>query len=142
MRVVVIVSAVMLTAAAALVIWRVEIGPSVLDRVVALDVLVSTFLAAFALYAAWAGRTDLVSILVVLALVGFVGSVSVARFVAAESDEERRIIATPPSSRSVRTTIRTSLRAMVRDARPGPGTSGQAGPRGRTDGGSSPGVGR
>lgn len=138
MRAVVIISAVMLAVAAALVIWRVEIGPSVLDRVVALDVLVSTLLAAFALYAAWAGRADLVSILVVLALVGFVGSVSVARFVAAESDEERRILPPPSSpSRSGRTTIRTSLRATVRESRPG----GQAPPRGRSGDGRQPGVG-
>ena len=49
-------------------------------------------LSAFVLYAAWTGRTDFLAVMVVLALVGFVGAVTVARFVAAESEEEARIL--------------------------------------------------
>lgn len=92
MRAVVVISALMLAAAAVLVVRRVEIGPSILDRVVALDVLVSTILAALALFAMWTGRLDLVPVMVVLSLMGFVGAVSVARFASVESEEERRII--------------------------------------------------
>lgn len=92
MRVVVLVSAAMLLVGVVLVVRRVELGPSVLDRVVALDVLVSTLLAGFALYAAWTDRTDLLPIMVVLSLVGFVGAVTVARFVAVESEDEGRIL--------------------------------------------------
>ncbi len=85
-------SAVMLAAAAVLVLRRVEAGPSVLDRVVGMDVLVSTILAAAVLYAAWTGRTDFIPVMVVLSLVGFVGAVTLARFVAAESEDEARIL--------------------------------------------------
>jgi multicomponent Na+:H+ antiporter subunit F len=114
--------AVMLTAAIVLVLRRVEIGPSVLDRVVALDVVVSTFLAGIAVYAAWTDRRDLVAVMIVLSLVGFVGAVSVARFVAAESDEERRILSAEEISvvqpRSARRPRRT------RSASPGPSGRG------------------
>ncbi|HWS57393.1 MAG TPA: monovalent cation/H+ antiporter complex subunit F [Actinotalea sp.] len=92
MRVVILISAAMLVAAIVLVVRRAEAGPSILDRVVALDVTVSTMLAAFALYAAWFDRRDLLPVMVVLSLVGFVGSVSVARFASAESEDERRIL--------------------------------------------------
>ena len=92
MKVVILISAAMLVAAIVLVVRRAEAGPSILDRVVALDVTVSTLLAAFALYAAWFDRRDLLPVMVVLSLVGFVGSVSVARFASAESEDERRIL--------------------------------------------------
>ena len=92
MTVVILVSGFMLVLAAALVLRRVEAGPSVLDRVVGMDVLVSTMLAAFVLYTAWTGRTDFLAVMVVLSLVGFVGAVTVARFVAAESEDEARIL--------------------------------------------------
>jgi multicomponent Na+:H+ antiporter subunit F len=91
-RVVIVISSVMLVAAAVLTLRRVEAGPSVLDRVVGMDVLVSTILAAFVLYAAWTGRTDFIAVMVVLSLVGFVGAVTLARFVAAESEDEARIL--------------------------------------------------
>lgn len=112
MRTVIVVCAVLLAIGAALVVRRLELGPSILDRVVALDLFVSTMLAGLALYAAWNDRLDLVAVMVVLSLVGFVGAVSVARFVAAESEEERRIL-TPeelrrPSRRSAAAAARSS----------------------------------
>lgn len=92
MRTVIVVCAGVLVLAVALVLRRVEAGPTVLDRVIALDVLVSTLLAGFVLYSAWTGRTDFLGVMVVFALVGFVGAVTLARFVAAESEEEARIL--------------------------------------------------
>ena len=92
MRTAIIVCAVMLAVAVVLVLRRVEVGPTVLDRVVGLDVLVSTMLAGFVLYSAWTGRHDVLGLMVVLSLVGFVGAVTIARFVAAESEEEARIL--------------------------------------------------
>ncbi|PWD52481.1 pH regulation protein F [Serinibacter arcticus] len=71
---------------------RAERGPSMLDRVVAVDVVVATVLGSVALVSAWTLRSDLVPVLVVLALVGFIGSVTVARFAAADRDEEKRIL--------------------------------------------------
>ncbi|WP_102509915.1 monovalent cation/H+ antiporter complex subunit F [Sanguibacter massiliensis] len=89
--VVVAVSAAMLLVGAALAVVRIERGPSMLDRTIALDVLTATLVAVIALEAAWNKRTDTLPILVVLAMVGFVGSVTIARFAATESDDDRRI---------------------------------------------------
>ena len=89
--VVVVVCAVLLTAGALLAIARAERGPSMLDRTVALDVVVTTMVAAIALYAAYYRRADVVPLLVVLSLVGFVGSVTIARFAAVEPEGEGRV---------------------------------------------------
>ena len=82
----------MLAVAAVLIIVRIERGPSMLDRTVALDMLVGVVMAVIAIWSAATGRSDLVNVLVVLALVGFVGSVTLARFVAVEPEDERRIL--------------------------------------------------
>ncbi|WP_127129979.1 monovalent cation/H+ antiporter complex subunit F [Georgenia sp. SYP-B2076] len=71
---------------------RMERGPSMLDRIVALDVITAVVLGAVTLVSAGSRRTDLVPVLVVLATVGFVGSVAMARFVAVERAEESRIL--------------------------------------------------
>jgi|SRR5690625_1096681 len=81
---VLIVCGVLLTGAALIVLLRLERGPSTLDRIVAMDGLVAVIIAMLTIISAWRGRTDLVVILVVLASVGFVGSVTIARFAAAE----------------------------------------------------------
>lgn len=71
---------------------RVERGPSMLDRVVALDITTSVVVGAVAVVSAAHDRTDLVAVLVVLTIVGFLGSVTVARFFAVESAQEARIL--------------------------------------------------
>jgi multicomponent Na+:H+ antiporter subunit F len=63
-----------------LLIIRVVAGPTMLDRVVALDVLVAVVICGLAIEAAVNRHTTTLPILVVLSLLGFVGSVSVARF--------------------------------------------------------------
>ncbi|GEA84642.1 MAG: monovalent cation/H+ antiporter complex subunit F [Cellulomonas sp.] len=88
---VVVVCAVMITIGAGFAIVRAEKGPSMLDRTIALDVTVTAVIAAFALYAAAQRRTDVVPVLVVLSLVGFVGSVTIARFAAVEPKGEGRV---------------------------------------------------
>lgn len=92
MTVVVVLAAVLLTAAAVLTLVRAERGPSMLDRTVALDVLTSILVSAVALHAAWTRRTDTVPLLLALALVGFVGSVTIARFAAVEPEGEGRVL--------------------------------------------------
>ena len=84
--------AVALAVAALVALVRMERGPSMLDRIVALDVITAVVLGSIALISAQSARTDLVPVLVVLAIVGFVGSVTMARFVAVESAEEARIL--------------------------------------------------
>ena len=80
------VAAPMLTAAALLTVVRIIRGPTVLNRIVALDVLVSIIISALGLEAAYNEHTTTVPIMVALALIGFVGSVSVARFVARDDE--------------------------------------------------------
>lgn len=82
----------MLAIAALLIVYRIERGPAMLDRSIALDMLVGALVASLALISAATGRTDLLNVMMVLALVGFVGSVTLARFVALESESEGRII--------------------------------------------------
>lgn len=79
--------AIMLAAAAGCVIVRIVRGPTVLDRVVAVDVLVSVVVCGLGLEAAINRHSTTLPILISLSLLGFVGSVSVARFVAKDVDE-------------------------------------------------------
>lgn len=90
--VVVTVATVLLGVSAALALIRAERGPTMLDRTLALDVLTSIVVGAVALHAAWAMRTDTVPVLVALAMVGFIGSVTIARFAAVEPPGEGRIL--------------------------------------------------
>jgi multicomponent Na+:H+ antiporter subunit F len=89
--VVVVVCTVLLALGAAFAIVRAEKGPSMLDRTIALDVVVATMIVGVALYAAVNRRADVVPILVVLSLVGFVGSVTIARFASVEPEGEGRV---------------------------------------------------
>jgi len=91
MTVAVVICGVLIAAGAVLALIRVERGPSMLDRTVALDIVVTCLVAAVALYGALERRTDVVPILVVLSLVGFIGSVTIARFAAVEPQEARRV---------------------------------------------------
>lgn len=71
---------------ALLTLIRITLGPSVLDRVVASDVLVSIVVCALGAYAALTDAWTTLPLLISLALVGFMGSVAVARFVARDRD--------------------------------------------------------
>lgn len=72
--------------AALLTLVRITIGPSVLDRVVASDVLVSIVVCALGAHAALSSGSVTLPLLISLSLVGFMGSVAVARFVARDRD--------------------------------------------------------
>lgn len=91
MTVVAIICGTMLVVAAILSLIRAERGPSMLDRTVALDVFVTTLVGGIVLESALSGRLDTLPILVVLSLVGFVGSVTIARFAAVEPEGEGRV---------------------------------------------------
>lgn len=64
-----------------LLLVRVVRGPTVLDRVIALDVVLAFVIIGLCLDAAVRGVSETLVILLVLNLFGFVGSVAVARFV-------------------------------------------------------------
>lgn len=80
MTVVAIIAGVILSASALLILYRILVGPSTLDRVVGLDSLTAVAAAGLAVYAAWTKDTSVVPGIVALALVGFLGSAAVSRF--------------------------------------------------------------
>jgi multicomponent Na+:H+ antiporter subunit F len=89
MTVVWIVAAVLLTSAAVVTMYRLLTGPSTLDRLVALDTLVAATMCAIGTWAAFSLDTTVTYGLTALALISFVGSVSVARFRVPDTDKSR-----------------------------------------------------
>jgi multicomponent Na+:H+ antiporter subunit F len=75
-----IAAAVMLTLAAGVTMIRLLAGPSTLDRLVALDTLVAVTMCGIGAWAAFSLDTTVTYSMAALALISFVGSVSVARF--------------------------------------------------------------
>jgi multisubunit Na+/H+ antiporter MnhF subunit len=70
-----------LAAAAALFMVRMLIGPSVADRVVAIDGLLATILAGVMVDAASTGSSISIDTVLVVALLGFVGTGVLARYI-------------------------------------------------------------
>lgn len=88
MTIVVVMAGTLLTAAAFLLLIRMTKGPTILDRSVALEVLVAVTVCAIGLHTAYTGETHTLPVLVVLAGCGFVGAVSVARYASRSDDLE------------------------------------------------------
>jgi multicomponent Na+:H+ antiporter subunit F len=78
----------LLIAAAALSLVRVWLGPSNLDRALCLDVIIVIVTGVLATQIVRSGDAASLPILVVFSLTGFVGSVSVARFMGRTEQEE------------------------------------------------------
>jgi multicomponent Na+:H+ antiporter subunit F len=87
MQTVLAVTAVILTLAAAGAIIRIARGPSLLDRVLASDVLLAILGAALCIDMAVNRHLNNLMLLVALSIVGFIGSVTVARFVAGRQEQ-------------------------------------------------------
>lgn len=83
------IAAVLLVAAAATTMFRLLSGPSTLDRLVALDTLVAVTMCGVGTWAAYSLDSTVTYGMTALALIGFVGSVSVARFRVPDSDRRR-----------------------------------------------------
>lgn len=81
MTAVAVVVFILLGAGALLVMIRLGRGPSLLDRVVASDSLLAIFASGLAAGLAFSRNTSVLPVLVVVSLLGFVGGVSVARYV-------------------------------------------------------------
>lgn len=89
MQLVLAVTAVVLSVAAAGAIIRIARGPSLLDRVLAVDVLLAIFGAALCIDMAVNRNLNNLMLLVAMSIIGFVGSVTVARFVADRREPTR-----------------------------------------------------
>jgi multicomponent Na+:H+ antiporter subunit F len=82
MELVLTVTAVALALAAAGAIIRIARGPSLLDRVLAADVLLAILGAALCIDMAVNRHLNNLMLVVAITIIGFIGSVTVARFVA------------------------------------------------------------
>ncbi|QYH19186.1 cation:proton antiporter [Corynebacterium aquatimens] len=60
--------------------WRVIVGPDSMDRVLGNDAITASLQCALALYICWTLDTTVVNAMIVIALLGFIASLSVARF--------------------------------------------------------------
>lgn len=76
-----------LTFAAALIMvsffittWRIVVGPNSLDRLVGMDCFIAIFQCAMAVYICWSLNTTVVNAMLVVAMLGFISTVSVTRF--------------------------------------------------------------
>ncbi|MDT5186504.1 MAG: multicomponent Na+:H+ antiporter subunit [Mycobacterium sp.] len=87
MTIVWVIAAVMLAAAAVVTMFRLLAGPSTLDRLVAVDALVAVMMCAIGTWAAYSLDTTVTYSMTALALISFVGSVSVARFRVPDTDK-------------------------------------------------------
>ena len=81
MSIVLGIIAIILGVSALFAIYRVARGPSILDRVLAVDVLLAIVGGALAVDMVVNGHTNTLVILVATSLIGFIASVTVARFV-------------------------------------------------------------
>ncbi|WP_306233654.1 monovalent cation/H+ antiporter complex subunit F [Agrococcus beijingensis] len=82
MEVVLFIAGAMLVAAAALTLVRIVRGPGPSDRVVATDVLITTVAGGLAVEAAINDHHYTIPVILVISLLAFAGTVSMARFVA------------------------------------------------------------
>ncbi|WP_169582961.1 MULTISPECIES: monovalent cation/H+ antiporter complex subunit F [Microbacterium] len=75
--------------AAVLTLWRIVIGPSILDRAVASDVLLTEVMCILGAEMAINHHTRSLPVLLIIAAVGVFGSISIARFVARRDNEQQ-----------------------------------------------------
>lgn len=88
MTVLVGTAAAVLAVAAFLVLVRMTLGPTMLDRALSFDVLIAVAICAVAVDAALRRTAENLPLVLVATLLGFVGSVAVARFTPGSDDVE------------------------------------------------------
>ncbi|MFJ8881890.1 monovalent cation/H+ antiporter complex subunit F [Streptomyces sp. NPDC102402] len=81
-RVLMTAAVVMIVVAGALLLVRISRGPSMLDRAIALDVCAAVIIAGLGAKSGFARDSFYFPIMLVLAFLGFTGSVGIARFIA------------------------------------------------------------
>lgn len=86
MTVAVNLAAILLVIATVATVVRVVLGPSVADRMVALDTLLFIGVGALGLYVVATGDTTYIPVIVVGVLTAFISTVVVARYIEAETD--------------------------------------------------------
>jgi multicomponent Na+:H+ antiporter subunit F len=82
MNIILLIILIVFGAAALLTMVRIVIGPSILDRTVASDVLLTEVMCALGAEMAFNGHTRTLPVMLIIAAVGVFGSIAVARYVA------------------------------------------------------------
>lgn len=100
--VIIMIGVAFLAGAMVMTLIRMSRGPSTLDRVVAADVVVAVVIAALAMEAALNEHTTTLPIMLVLSLLGFAGSLSMARFVADRDKAKKWDVPTSAPTKSER----------------------------------------
>jgi len=88
-NVLLIIVYVVFAVAALLTVWRIVMGPSILDRAVASDVLLTLVMCVLGADMAINHHTRSLPVLLIIAAVGVFGSISIARFVARRDNTEQ-----------------------------------------------------
>jgi multicomponent Na+:H+ antiporter subunit F len=78
----IVVIAAVFAAAALVTLWRIVRGPSILDRAVAADVLLTEVMCVLGADMVFNHHTRTLPVLLIIAAVGVFGSIAIARFVA------------------------------------------------------------
>lgn len=91
MQIVFWICGVQLALAAVGTLYRIWRGPTLLDRVLATDVMLSIIIAVICVNMVVKDSYELLTLIVVLAMVGFIGSVTVARFANNTPSHEKRL---------------------------------------------------
>lgn len=109
----------MIAVAALIVLVRIVRGPSLVDRVIGADVMLTTLIIVVAAEMAINGHTHTVAFMVVLTAVGVFGSISVARFI---SRPDPRVEAEPDDIDDEHTTTdhASDSEQAPREAEPAP----------------------
>ena len=89
MSLLLIVVYIVFAVAALLTLWRIVVGPSILDRAVASDVLLTELMCVLGAEMAINHHTRTLPVLLIIAAVGVFGSISIARFVARRDTTDR-----------------------------------------------------
>jgi len=77
---VIYIAAVLLSAAFLLCLYRVIIGPTAFDRILALDMMSFVAIAAIVIFSIQSNSLSYLSVILVFAVIGFMGVVAVAKF--------------------------------------------------------------
>lgn len=80
-----------LTVAACGTVYRIWRGPTLLDRVLASDVLVSIIVAVLCVNMVAQDSYELITLILLISMVGFIGSVTVARYANNAPSREKRL---------------------------------------------------
>lgn len=91
MSIVIWACGILLTLASFGTVYRIFRGPTLLDRVLAVDVLLAIFMSAVCVYMVARDSYEQILLIVVAATIGFVGSVTVARYADNSPSGEKKL---------------------------------------------------